>query len=56
MIYPFAGIIIGAITGSLLARQRGGKRLDMLQWGAVCAIMGGLVGLFALVFIERSMV
>jgi uncharacterized protein YqgC (DUF456 family) len=42
--------------GTLGARRRGGKSLDLAQWGAVGAIIGGLVGLFVLVFIERSYV
>ena len=54
MIYPLSGLLIGALLGALGARRRGGKRLDLLQWAAVGAIMGGIVGLFVLVFIERS--
>ena len=54
MIYPLSGLLIGALLGALGARQRSGKRLDLFQWAAVGAIMGGIVGLFVLVFIERS--
>jgi uncharacterized protein YqgC (DUF456 family) len=54
MIYPLAGLLLGAILGSFGARRQGGKRLDLLQWAAVGAIMGGIVGLFVLIFIERS--
>lgn len=54
MIYPLAGILIGAILGSLKARRRDGTVLDMLQWGAVFAVIGAIVGLFVLIFIERS--
>jgi uncharacterized membrane protein len=56
MIYPLAGLVIGAALGAIGARRRGGKPLDLLQWAAVGAIVGGLVGLFVLVFIERSYV
>lgn len=56
MIYPLAGILAGAILGALRARSRGGKRLDLVQWGLVHALIGGLIGLFVLVFIERSYV
>ena len=56
MIYPLSGLLIGALLGAFSARRRGGKRLDLLQWAAVGAIMGGLIGLFVLVFIERSYV
>lgn len=54
MIYPLAGLLIGAVTGALCAKMRGGKALDMLQWGAVFAMIFALIGLFALIFIERS--
>jgi uncharacterized membrane protein YfcA len=56
MIYPLSGLLIGALLGALGAWRRGGKRLDLFQWAAVGAIMGGIVGLFVLVFIERSYV
>ena len=56
MIYPLAGILIGAITGALRAKMRGGKMLDILQWAAVFGIIFGLIGLFLLIFIERSYV
>jgi uncharacterized protein YqgC (DUF456 family) len=54
MIYPLAGLLAGAILGALGARRRGGKRLDLAQWAAVGAIIGGLLGLFVLIFIQRS--
>lgn len=53
MILPIIGLLIGALVGIFMAKQRGGKRLDMLQWGIVIAIMGAIVGLFVLVIIER---
>ena len=54
MIFPLIGMILGAITGAYRAKKRGGKRLDMLQWGTAFAILFGLIGLFVLIFIERS--
>ena len=54
MIFPLSGIVIGALTGALTARVKGGNRLDLLQWGAVFAMIGALIGLFLLVFIERA--
>lgn len=54
MIYPLAGLLIGALLGAFGARRQEGKRLDLLQWAAAGAIMGGLVGLFVLILIERS--
>jgi uncharacterized protein YqgC (DUF456 family) len=55
MIYPLAGLLVGAVLGALGARRRGGKRLDLLQWAAVGAIIGGLVGLFLLILVSRAM-
>ncbi|MBT9247861.1 hypothetical protein KM031_22220 (plasmid) [Gemmobacter fulvus] len=37
---------IGFVWGYLLARQRGGKRMDRLQHGAGFAIAFGLFGIF----------
>lgn len=54
MIYPLSGLLLGAILGALGARRREGKGLDVAQWAAVGAMIGGLIGLFLLVFIERS--
>lgn len=56
MIYPLAGLLFGAAFGAFRARARGGNRLDMLQWGAVMAILFGIIGMFVLIFIERSYV
>lgn len=54
MIFPMAGMLIGAIVGALMAKMKGGKMLDLLQWAGVFAMIFGLIGLFALVFVERS--
>ena len=54
MIYPLSGLLLGAILGAARAKMRGGKTLDMLQWAAVFAIMFGVIGMFVLIFIERS--
>lgn len=56
MIFPLSGLIIGAIFGAFRAKAKGGKGKDMLQWGAAFAILFGLIGLFALIFLQRSMV
>ena len=56
MIFPLSGLVLGAIIGALRARSRGGKGKDMLQWGAVFAIIFGLIGLFVLIFLQRSLV
>jgi hypothetical protein len=54
MILPLAGIVIGALLGLALAARRGGNRLDMAQWAAVLGLMGGIVGLFVLIFLSRG--
>jgi hypothetical protein len=50
-----AGMLLGAIFGAGIARKRGGKPLDMLQYGAGFAIAFMLLGLFATIIIERSL-
>ena len=54
MIYPLAGLILGAGLGAFGAKRQEGKTADLMQWAAVGAMIGGIVGLFVLVFIERS--
>lgn len=55
MIFPLAGILLGAILGAFQAKRKGGKTMDMLQWGSVLAIVFGLIGLFILIYVDRSM-
>ena len=55
MIYPLAGLLIGALLGALGARRREGARLDLAQWAAVGAIIGALAGLFLLIVIQRTL-
>ncbi len=54
MIYPLAGLLLGAAVGAVGARRRVGTPLDLMQWAVVGAIIGGLIGLFILIFIQRS--
>lgn len=54
MIFPFAGLVLGALLGAFEARRKKGNRLDMAQWGGVGAVVGGLIGLFLLVFLVRG--
>jgi hypothetical protein len=54
MIYPLAGLLIGAIFGGLMAVRKGGKRLDIIQWAAVNGIILGVIGMLILIFIERG--
>lgn len=55
MIFPLSGMVFGAVLGAFRAKSKGGQRKDMLQWGAVFAIIFGLVGLFVLIFLQRSL-
>lgn len=54
MIYPLAGLLIGALLGLTMARKRGGNGKDLAQWGAVLGMIGFLVGMLILILIERS--
>ena len=53
MIFPLAGLIFGAVLGLVQSRRRGGNRKDQAQWATVYALIFGLVGLFAMIIIER---
>ena len=46
-------MILGAVWGAWTARKRGGRRLDMVQYGAVYAIGLGLVAVLASILIDR---
>ncbi|HMO09716.1 MAG TPA: hypothetical protein PKD10_19035 [Paracoccaceae bacterium] len=50
-----AGVAIGAAYGALLAKRRGGRGLDQLQYAAGFAIAFGLAGLFATIALERML-
>ena len=56
MIYPLGGLVLGALLGAFRARQRGGTIPDMLQWGAAFALIFGMIGLFILIILQRSMI
>lgn len=56
MIFPLGGLVLGALFGFWRAKSKGGKVLDLLQWSAVFALIGTVIGLFILVAIERSLV
>lgn len=56
MIYPLAGLFIGAVLGAFKAKKRGGKAADMAQWGAVFAMIFGVIGMFIAVIITRQYV
>ncbi len=56
MIYPLGGLLFGAVLGAIRARMRGGKMMDLLQWGAAFGVIFGLIGLFVMVFVLRGAV
>lgn len=45
--------LLGATLGVLRARKRGGNTLDMLQYGAVYAIIFALIGLASTIAVHR---
>lgn len=47
------GACLGALWGALLARRRGGSRLDIAQYAAGFGIALALLGLFATVILQR---
>lgn len=53
--FVIGGLILGAIVGGWTARRRGGKPADIAQWAAVWAILFGLLGLFATLFLDRML-
>ncbi len=48
-----AGLVIGAGLGGMTAKRRGGKRLDILQYATIYAIIFMLLGMFVSIFIDR---
>ena len=54
MIYPLMGLLFGAVLGGVRAKLRGGSGKDIAQWAVAFAIMFGIIGMFILIYIERS--
>jgi hypothetical protein len=50
---PLITAALGAVAGALTARSRDGNGFDMAQWAAVWALIGGLLGLLALIVLAR---
>lgn len=48
-----AGFVLGAAYGARKARKAGGKRLDLMQYGAGFGIAFALLGLFLTLVIDR---
>lgn len=53
MLLASLGAVLGAIVGALVARRRKGTAVDMLQYGAVYAIIFALAGLFLTIMVIR---
>lgn len=47
------GCILGAVYGGRNAQKRGGNRMDIAQYAAVGGIIGGLLGLFLTIGLEK---
>ena len=50
-----AGLVLGILIGSFTAKNRGGRRLDILQYGAVYGIAFTLIGLIITIILERTL-
>ena len=48
-----AAIVLGALTGALVAHRRGGRRLDMAHHAAAYAILFGVAGTIMSIAIVR---
>ncbi len=47
------GVLGGAIWGALMARRRGGNRMDMAQYAAGFAIAFGTLGMILTILVDR---
>ncbi|MGJ8584704.1 MAG: hypothetical protein ACSHXD_11460 [Marinosulfonomonas sp.] len=47
-----ACLVLGAAFGAFTAQRRGGNRLDKLHYGAIFAILFGIIGMFLTVALE----
>lgn len=54
MIYPLVGLLLGALFGAFRANAREGKLFDILQWAAAYGILFFVIGMFVLIYLERS--
>ncbi len=51
---PLIGMVFGALLGAVVAKRKGGNRLDMAQYAGGFAIIFGLVGLFVAIYLARA--
>ncbi len=48
------GLFIGAGLGALVARNRGGNRMDLLHYAGVFGLIGLIIGSFIGIFMLRG--
>ncbi len=48
-----AAMMSGALTGTAVARKRGGRGIDQLQYAAGYGIAFTILGVFATIFLDR---
>lgn len=48
------GLFIGAGLGALIARNRGGSRMDLLHYAGVFGLIGLIISSFVAVFLLRG--
>jgi hypothetical protein len=53
MIFPLAGLLLGAVIGALTARKRGGNALDMAQYAAGYGIALAVLALILSLLLVR---
>jgi uncharacterized membrane protein YgdD (TMEM256/DUF423 family) len=51
--FVLLGALLGAITGVTIAKRRKGKRLDILQYGVIYAMIFAIIGLFVTIIVHR---
>ncbi|WP_270733019.1 hypothetical protein [Shimia sp. Alg240-R146] len=47
------GALLGALTGGVTAKRRGGKKVDILRYAVIYAMIFGMLGLFITLIIHR---
>lgn len=51
--FVIIGALLGAVLGGTIAKKRGGKRLDILQYAGVYAMIFAMLGIFITLIIHR---
>lgn len=56
MIFPLAGLVIGALLGAWRAGKHGGTNADRVHWALAHGVAFAILGLFAAIVVSRLMV